>query len=52
MVNLPREPLGGVGVADGLGVGSLILTPLGFLAMTFLDFFERGGVAMALCLPA
>jgi hypothetical protein len=45
MVNFPCGPLGGVGVEDGLGVGSLILTPLVFLPTTFLSFFGGGRAA-------
>jgi hypothetical protein len=35
MVNLPQVSFGGVGAGDGLGAGSLILTPDVFLFMTF-----------------
>jgi hypothetical protein len=52
MVNLPHGPLGGVRVEDGLGAGSLILTPSACLPMTFLSFFRGGSVVVALCLPA
>jgi hypothetical protein len=51
MVNLLHEPLGGVEVEDGFGMGSLILSPPTFLPMT-LGFFRGGGVAAAFCLPA
>jgi hypothetical protein len=49
---LALRPFGGVEVDGGLGVGSLILILPGFLHMTFLPFFEGGGVAAALSLPA
>jgi hypothetical protein len=52
MVNLPRGPLGGVEVEDGLGIRTLILTPLVFLLMTFQIFFRGGGVVAALRLLA
>jgi hypothetical protein len=52
MVNLPRGPLVGVRVVDGLGTGSLIMTPSNLLPTTFLAFFEGGKVVAALRLPA
>jgi hypothetical protein len=39
IVNLLHDPFGGIKAEDGLGVGSLILTPLVVLPMTFLAFF-------------
>jgi hypothetical protein len=50
-MNLPRALFRGVGAGDGLGDGSLILTPIGFLPTTFWCFFG-GGVAAALHLPS
>jgi hypothetical protein len=52
MVNLPYRPLGVVGVEDGLGAGSLILTPLAFLPTTFLGFFGGVRAVAAFRLPA
>jgi hypothetical protein len=51
-VNPPRVWFGGVGAGEGLGAGSLILTPISFLLVTFLAFLGVGGVAVTLCLPA
>jgi hypothetical protein len=42
MVNPPRVWLGGVKAGEGLGAGSLILTPNGFFACN-LPCFLRGG---------
>jgi hypothetical protein len=52
IVNLPRVSFGGVGAGDGLGAGSLILTPDVFLFMTFRGFFRGGGVTTILHLLA
>jgi hypothetical protein len=52
MVNLPHGPLGGVGVEDILGAGSLILTLPALLPTTFLNFFGGGGAAVAFRLLA
>jgi hypothetical protein len=41
IVNLLREPLGGVGTEDGLGVGLFILTPP-IVLLTALFAFLRG----------
>jgi hypothetical protein len=48
----PQVWLGGVRVGEGLGVGSLILTPVGFLLVAFLAFLEVGGVSVAFHLLA
>jgi hypothetical protein len=49
MVKPPQVRLGGV--EAGAGVGSLILSPDGFLLVTFLAFFVKGELAEALHLP-
>jgi hypothetical protein len=49
MVKPPQVRLGGV--EAGAGVGSLILSPDGFLLVTFLAFFAEGELAEALHLP-
>jgi hypothetical protein len=52
MVNPPRVRFGAVGAGEGLGVGSLILTPVGFFFVTFLAFLGADGVVATLNLPA
>jgi hypothetical protein len=52
MVNLPWVQFGGVRAEDGLGVGSLILTPIAFFLMSFLIFLGGSGVEATLCLLA
>jgi hypothetical protein len=52
MVNPPGVRLGGVGAEEGLGAGSLILTPDAFLLVIFLAFLEAGGVSVTLHLPS
>jgi hypothetical protein len=46
MIKLPHVRLGGVETGTDLGVGSLMLSPNGFLLMTFFAFLATGGVAV------